>query len=485
MPVTKHVPGMKPGATRRNVALAVLAVLLFPITLLVALVYVPVALALNRNGLADAMAGTPLRHLPGLGGAGLKTGAVAFVYLFVLVGIVLAGLPGGTDPGNTDAAAGPSNPDAVATEDEADSETTAGTAAPETPARTRTATGTTEAPDTPTATDRPAPTARPTVTSEETVTPAPTPSPNPTPASTSTPEVTPTPTPASTTEAPRGPAEGSEWTVTVTRVVDGDTLEVRFPDGSEADVRLLGVDTPEVHTSTSPGEFEGIPASEAGRDWLRDWGHKASEFARTELAGETVTIRTDPTAGRRGSYGRLLVYVSQDGTDFNHELVAQGYARLYDTTFDRRDAYATAERTAQSNDVGLWNYETPPTPTPTATPVPDGGSSPSDLAVATVHADAAGNDHENENGEYVVFENTGDGTLDLSGWTVSDEADHTYVFGDVALEPGDTVTLYTGSGTDTENEVYWGSGAAIWNNGGDTITVTTADGETALERSYS
>ncbi len=485
MAITEHVPGMKRGATRRNVALAALALFLFPITLLVALVYVPVALALNRNGLADAMAGTPLGRLPGLGGTGLKTGAVAFVYLFVLVGIVFAGLPGGTDSGNTDAAAGPSNPDAVAT----DSETTAVPSTLDTPAQTGTATGTTETLDTPTATDGPPPTARPTVTSEGAVTSTPTPSPNPTPASTSTPETTPTstPTPAPTTEAPRGPTEGSEWTVTVTRVVDGDTLEVRFPDGSEADVRLLGVDTPEVHTSTSPGEFEGIPTSEAGRDWLRDWGHKASEFARTELAGETVTIRTDPTADRRGSYGRLLVYVGQDDTDFNHELITQGYARLYDTTFERREAYATAERTARSNDVGLWNYETAPTPTPTptATPVPDGGSSPSGLVVATVHADAAGNDHENENDEYVVFENTGDGTLDLSGWTVSDEADHTYVFGDVTLEPGETVTLYTGSGTDTENEVYWGSDAAIWNNGGDTIIVRTDEGETALERSYS
>jgi micrococcal nuclease len=259
---------------------------------------------------------------------------------------------------------------------------------------------------------------------------------------------------------------------------------VRFPDGSTEDVRLLGVDTPEVHTGTSPDEFEGIPASEAGRDWLRTWGHEASEFARAELDGETVTIRTDPTADRRGSYGRLLVYVRHEGADFNRALLERGYARLYDTTFDRAGSYAAAERAARSADAGLWAYEGTSATTATPTPVPDGGSSPDDLAVADVHADAPGDDHENENGEYVVFENTGDGALDLSGWTVRDAADHTYTFGDVTLAPGERVTLYTGSGADTGSEVYWGSDAAIWNNAGDTVVVEMRDGEVAVKHTY-
>jgi len=55
------------------------------------------------------------------------------------------------------------------------------------------------------------------------------------------------------------------------------------------------------------------------------------------------------------------------------------------------------------------------------------------------------------------------------------------------------VTLYTGSGTDTETARYWGaSGAvwnngasgAVWNNGGDTVTVRTSGGDVALQRAY-
>ena len=105
------------------------------------------------------------------------------------------------------------------------------------------------------------------------------------------------------------------------------------------------------------------------------------------------------------------------------------------------------------------------------------------LVVEGIHENADGNDHEND--EYVTVENTGDSALDLAGWTVSDEKDHTYSFPDgFALEPGATVTLHTGSGTDTDSALYWGSDAAIWNNDGDTIVVTGDGGETVIEASY-
>jgi competence protein ComEC len=134
---------------------------------------------------------------------------------------------------------------------------------------------------------------------------------------------------------------------------------------------------------------------------------------------------------------------------------------------------------------------TPPgdtdTATPTATPVvTDGGTRAEHaLAVAEIHADAAGTERENLNDEYVVLENTGDTTVDLSGWTLSDAADHTYTFPEgVTLAPDARVTVHTGSGTDTETDLYWGSGAPIWNNDGDTVIVRTGDGTIVLEVEY-
>jgi micrococcal nuclease len=296
----------------------------------------------------------------------------------------------------------------------------------------------------------------------------------------------------------QGAETAGSVTVTVTRVVDGDTLKVAYENGTEDTVRLLGVDTPEVHTDNSPDEFAGVPDSEAGRDCLRRWGERASSHAKEQLTGETVTLYFDANEGRRGYYDRLLAYVVHDGSNFNYGLIAGGYARVYESSFTARDSYEDALSSAQADGTGVWECATDSPPTGTASASPDGGerdartsSDSSDgrstdgrLAVATIHADAEGNDNENLNDEYVVLENTGDTELDLSGWTVADEAGKTYTFGDVALGAGEQVTLHTGSGTDTGTDAYWGQGSAVWNNGGDTVTVRDADGTVVAERSY-
>jgi len=122
------------------------------------------------------------------------------------------------------------------------------------------------------------------------------------------------------------------------------------------------------------------------------------------------------------------------------------------------------------------------TTTATTSEQSDGATS---LSVVTVHEDAPGDDNENPNGEYVVFENGGGESLDLGGWTVTDEADHEYVFpSGFELGPGEQVTLYTGTGTDTGTELYWGMERAVWNNGGDTVTVRDDDGSVVTQEEY-
>jgi micrococcal nuclease len=151
--------------------------------------------------------------------------------------------------------------------------------------------------------------------------------------------------------------DGVAFEVTVRDVIDGDTVAVAFSDGTVENVRLLGVDTPEVRADTQPEEYEGIPDTEAGRAHLRTWGEQATEFAQSRLTvGETIRIETDATADRRGTYGRLLVYLYDDGDLFNQLLLEEGYARLFDTPFEKRSAFADAEATAMEDGVGLWGY---------------------------------------------------------------------------------------------------------------------------------
>ena len=159
------------------------------------------------------------------------------------------------------------------------------------------------------------------------------------------------------------PALGFEPTdrieVRVLDVVDGDTVNVQLPDGSEDTVRLVGIDTPEVHTETAPSEFEGVPDTTAGRACLRAAGEDASASLDSRVEGEPVTLLVDPNTDRRGGYGRLLAYVSHDGQNVNYALVEAGHARVYDTDFALRDAFGSAETAAREAERGLWQCQSP------------------------------------------------------------------------------------------------------------------------------
>ncbi|WP_416839672.1 lamin tail domain-containing protein [Haloferax sp. DFSO52] len=292
--------------------------------------------------------------------------------------------------------------------------------------------------------------------------------------STLSPPDSPTITPAT---APAGNSSG-DVTVEVVEVVDGDTVKVVMPDGARETVRLLGVDTPEVYGENTPDEFEGVPDTEAGRLCLREAGDDASEFAKTRLTGKTVELRFDEKAGERGYYGRLLAYVVVDGAEFNYELLTEGHARFYDSPLEERERYERAERDARERGVGLWSCATEGGAVGGSDATADG------LSVSVV-ADAPGNDNDNLDEEYVTLRNDGDEQLDLSGWTIADAAGATYTFADgTELPAGGTLTLYTGTGTDSANERYWGRSSAVWNNGGDTVTVRNATGDVVLSYTY-
>jgi len=283
------------------------------------------------------------------------------------------------------------------------------------------------------------------------------------------------------------PADGPR--VTVVEIVDGDTFRFEYDNGTTDTARLLGVDTPEVYGENSPGEFEGVPDTDAGRSCLREYADRASAYAKNRLLGEEVTLAFDSNEPRRGYYDRLLVYVHHDGGSFNYALIDRGLARVYDSSFERGDAFYAAEERAMTAGRGLWSCrdgtpapagddETTATASATATPAGDG------IVVSRIHADAEGEDGENLNDEYVVLTNRGDEAVDLSGWTLSDEAGFTYEFPDgVTLAAGASVTLHVGSGEDTETDLYWGRGRPTLNNDGETVILRDASGTVVAERS--
>ncbi len=174
------------------------------------------------------------------------------------------------------------------------------------------------------------------------------------------------------TETALSPPDGSDTrTATVTRVIDGDTMEVEFENGEEDTIRLLGVDTPEtIASNEDPSEYPGIPDTTEGRDWLLNWGQEAKEYARGQLDGEQIRVVTDPESDERGSFGRLLAYIYRDGSNVNQLLLEKGLARVYDSSFSFRDEFYQVESSAQTDERGVWGFESDSTGTPTATTQP-------------------------------------------------------------------------------------------------------------------
>lgn len=167
-------------------------------------------------------------------------------------------------------------------------------------------------------------------------TPAPTPTAAPTPAPT---PVAPTPTTDPNGSGTSGPTRRD--TARVVRVADGDTLKVRLADGTEEYVRLVGIDTPEVHGKRECG---GPDASRA--------------MDRLAPVGSRVVLVSDPTQADRDRYDRLLRYVQRRGKDVGRAQILAGHAQVYvyrNDPFTRTRAYQRAEERAQLRSRGSWS----------------------------------------------------------------------------------------------------------------------------------
>ena len=124
----------------------------------------------------------------------------------------------------------------------------------------------------------------------------------------------------------------------VARVIDGDTL--LLSNGER--VRLIGVDTPELHHPLKPVQY---------------FAREASEFTRKMVEGKRVRLEYEPR--KRDKYGRLLAYVYlEDGTFLNAEIIKQGYGFAYTKyPFRYLDAFRQYQREAREHERGLWKHK--------------------------------------------------------------------------------------------------------------------------------
>jgi micrococcal nuclease len=152
---------------------------------------------------------------------------------------------------------------------------------------------------------------------------------------------TPTPTPqggvvAGTTQIATDSASMS--TALVTKVIDGDTLEVSI-SGQLKKLRMIGIDTPETVDPRRPVEC---------------FGKEASAKTKELLQGKEVRLEKD--VSETDKYGRLLRYIYVGDSFINEQLVAEGYAEAsaYPPDIAHQAQLELAEKQAQELRKGLW-----------------------------------------------------------------------------------------------------------------------------------
>lgn len=165
------------------------------------------------------------------------------------------------------------------------------------------------------------------------------------------------------------PTKINDGTILVTRVIDGDTIEI---EGGQK-VRYIGIDTPETVDPRKPVQCFGVEASNRNKQLV-----------------EGKRVRLEKDVNETDKYGRLVRYVYVGKTFVNLALVQEGFAYSYTYPPDVKyqDQFIEAQRVAREGKRGLWSVcpATPTSePTPTPSPVmPTPASTPEPSSTCTI-----------------------------------------------------------------------------------------------------
>jgi len=147
----------------------------------------------------------------------------------------------------------------------------------------------------------------------------------------------------------------SDHHATIVKIVDGDTLDV-LVDGRKKRIRLIGVDTSELHESDKLIRDAG--RSRCTKADLQELGAEATEFVSRVLApGDSIRLEYGPR--RSDDYKRVLAFVwLADGRLLNELLICEGYAQArlhYVFRSDYRARFQQCSQQAQAASKGLWS----------------------------------------------------------------------------------------------------------------------------------
>lgn len=131
----------------------------------------------------------------------------------------------------------------------------------------------------------------------------------------------------------------------VVRVADGDTVTVAARGGRKTNVRLYGIDAPEVRHRETPGQA---------------YGRQARQALKGLTLGRNVRVRIVDV----DTHGRSVGIVSEGDVNVNLAMVRTGWAWAYRRHLSAPYAseFIDAEREARARRLGLWQDANPMPP---------------------------------------------------------------------------------------------------------------------------
>jgi len=211
-------------------------------------------------------------------------------------------------------------------------------------------------------------------------------------------------------------------TVTITRVIDGDTLEIE--DGTI--IRLNNINTPE----------KGERGYQQAKDFLIQYENQTIEIIVKGL----------------DKYKRTLakIYVPEY---LNLEIVRKGLAKKFLVNTNELKKFADAEMQAIENQQGLWKR-----------------SQHFNCFQSTVFPQE----------EIILLKNICS-PINIHDWGIQDEGRKNYNFKNITIGE---VNIHTSDGEDNETDLFWKSNEDIWNNDRDTFYLFDSNHNLAHYHSY-
>lgn len=210
--------------------------------------------------------------------------------------------------------------------------------------------------------------------------------------------------------------------VVVTRVIDGDTLEVE----DNLTLRLININTPEKNS----------PGFEQAKEFLKQFENK--------------TVQVEELG--KDKYKRTLARVYTPSY-LNLEIVKEGLATKFLVRESELDVFSEAEKSAIENEKGIWKK-----------------SKYFSCLASKIDAKK----------EEVLINNNCE-VINIRDWWLRDESRKKYKFPSIELIE---IKIHTAQGNDTRTDLFWNEKGEVWNDDRDSIYIFDSENNLVHYETY-